>query len=401
MISPDALAWFASAGLRPLWTGLHSRLLRNGRSVGGRLTLTGLDPAQQDALGRLLGRAVAARDTVDVSALEKLLAGAGTGVLEVVETVVGPVPDRRAERSADAARRASLEEFLAAQPLPVPPAACWLDLVRRLPLDEATRVLGQAAATLHLTVGSAARPWARGELAQAVTGGAHGLDDDTLLTRLVLRGLAALLDVEYPADSASRRALWELAGVAPDTVATTVPVYGLRHLDDPWLRHRADEHWETHLTLREVRRLLPFRLAPQTVYVCENPRVLEAVAEAALDVALICTMGNPTTVTQALLAAVSSQPGVRLAYHGDFDWPGVAIAGRVIQRFSASPWCFSAADYQRAVSRGHPLQQLTGRAEATPWDPALAAAMTSAGLAVHEEAVVDDLLTDLSTSTNA
>jgi uncharacterized protein (TIGR02679 family) len=398
MISPDALAWFTSAGLRPLWAGLHARLVRNGRSVGGRLTLTDLDSSQQDALGRLLGRSVSVRDTVDVAALEKLLAGAGTGVLEVVETVVGPVPDRRASRSADAARRASLEEFLAAQPLSVPPAAGWLDLVRRLPPDEARILLGQASTTLNLTVGSAAaaRPWARGELAQTVTGGAHGLDDDTLLTRLVLRGLARLLDVEYPADSASRRALWESAGVTPDTVATTVPIYGLRHLDDPWLRHRADSHWETHLTLREVRRLLPFRLAPQTVYVCENPRVLEAVAEAALDVALICTMGNPTTVTQALLAAVSSQPGVKLAYHGDFDWPGVAIAGRVIQRFGASPWCFSAADYQRAVSRGRPLQHLSGRAEATPWDPALAAAMVSAGLAVHEEAVVDDLLAGLS-----
>jgi hypothetical protein len=38
---------------------------------------------------------------------------------------------------------------------------------------------------------------------------------------------------------------------------------------------------------------------------------------------------------------------------------------------------------------------LTGRAEATLWDPGLNPAMTAANVAVHEEAIVDLLLADM------
>lgn len=38
---------------------------------------------------------------------------------------------------------------------------------------------------------------------------------------------------------------------------------------------------------------------------------------------------------------------------------------------------------------------LTGRAEATPWDTALAAAMASANVAVHEEALAAQLPADM------
>jgi hypothetical protein len=41
---------------------------------------------------------------------------------------------------------------------------------------------------------------------------------------------------------------------------------------------------------------------------------------------------------------------------------------------------------------------LAGRPQPTPWDPALAEAMTHHGLAVYEEAVADPLIADLATS---
>ncbi|GIF26679.1 uncharacterized protein (TIGR02679 family) [Actinoplanes tereljensis] len=212
---------------------------------------------------------------------------------------------------------------------------------------------------------------------------------------LALNGTA-----DYPLGAAERRALWDAAGVAGDTVATTVLTYGLRPVGDDWLRHRADIGAETHLTLREIRRLTPLRFAPQVVYVCENPRVLEAAADAGARAAVICTMGNPTVVTLALLDALVASPQVELAYHGDFDWPGVAIADRVMGRFGASPWRFRAEDYRRAVAlateRGTPGQALAGTVVETGWDPSLAAAMRETGIAIHEEAVIDDLLKDLS-----
>jgi len=86
---------------------------------------------------------------------------------------------------------------------------------------------------------------------------------------VVLRGLALALtgSPDLPAGAADRRALWDAAG---DTVATTVLTCGLRPNDDEWLNHRAEIGAETHLTFREVRRLAPLRLPPQTVYVCET-----------------------------------------------------------------------------------------------------------------------------------
>jgi hypothetical protein len=119
-------------------------------------------------------------------------------------------------------------------------------------------------------------------------------------------------------------------------------------------RDRAEHHVESHVTLRELRELSPMRVAPQTVYVCENPRVLEAAAQACTRVAMVCTLGNPTTVTLSLLEQLASVDGVHLAYHGDFDWPGIAIAGRVMRRIGGSPWRFRAADYGGGTGDAEP-----------------------------------------------
>jgi uncharacterized protein (TIGR02679 family) len=145
--------------------------------------------------------------------------------------------------------------------------------------------------------------------------------------------------------------------------------------------------------------LLPIRLAPQTVSVCENPRVLEAAAQAQVGAAVVCTLGNPAAVTLALIDALAANDGVRLRYHGDFDWPGVAIAGRLMRRTGAAPWRFTAADYEAAVLATRdpdtPPHQLTGAPVATAWDPDLAAAMLREGVAVHEERLTEVLLADL------
>ncbi|WP_435614548.1 TIGR02679 domain-containing protein [Streptomyces coelicoflavus] len=99
----------------------------------------------------------------------------------------------------------------------------------------------------------------RGELATAATGSAYGLDDGTLLCRLVLRGIAPAHDTEFPTDAPARRALWRTASVTPDEVSSTVLTHGLRPPGGTWreavLRERADHHLETHITLRELRTL--------------------------------------------------------------------------------------------------------------------------------------------------
>ncbi len=57
--------------------------------------------------------------------------------------------------------------------------------------------------------------------------------------------------------------------------------------------------------------------------------------------------GGPAVTAFRHLAAAVTQGGGELRYHGDFDWPGVAIAGSVMRRHGARPWRMSAADYNR------------------------------------------------------
>ena len=52
---------------------------------------------------------------------------------------------------------------------------------------------------------------------------------------------------------------------------------------------------------------------------------------------LICAEGQPSTAFHKL-AEIAVASGGELAYHGDFDWPGVAITAKVIDRHGARPW---------------------------------------------------------------
>lgn len=140
-----------------------------------------------------------------------------------------------------------------------------------------------------------------------------------------------------------------------------------------------------HLSLWDVRRTAPALDPSRAVLVCENPSVLEAFAvRYGGAYALVCSSGWPAGVCVELLSAL----GAPLGYHGDLDWRGVEIAGWLVRRVGVRPWRMTAADYLAAPG-GSPLR---GREAQTPWDPGLADAMRERGVAVHEEQVLEELL---------
>jgi uncharacterized protein (TIGR02679 family) len=242
----------------------------------------------------------------------------------------------------------------------------------------------------------------RGELAAEATGSAHGLDDGTWLARVVQRGIALADGTPFPDDAAGRRDLWRSAGVSPDEVSSTVLTYGLRPLAGGWreqaLRDRAAHGAETHLTLRDLRALNPAPAPGTRVHLCENPRVLEAAAAARCTGTLVCTSGSAGTVVLTLLDALAAG-SCRFAYHGDFDWPGLALGNRMISRYDARPWRFGTEDYEHLVARSRsrqvPRLPLAGPPVVAHWDPDLMPAMSALGIALHEEAVLDLLVADL------
>jgi uncharacterized protein (TIGR02679 family) len=92
-------------------------------------------------------------------------------------------------------------------------------------------------------------------------------------------------------------------------------------------------------------------------------------------------------------------------YHGDFDWPGVAITNRLIVGYGVQPWQMSAADYEHAVAHawlpGTAPLPLDGTPVQASWDHELAATMQRCGAAVHEESCLAELLGELATRPGA
>jgi uncharacterized protein (TIGR02679 family) len=411
LLGGDDLAW--------LRVRVRQRL-EQGARVSGVARLADPSPTQRAAADRLMGRrpTFGTHVAVSLDAVDRMLREAEVcdGLASAVAALDGPIRNRRAERLeraavwariVDDARDAAAARWGDDAEWP----RRWIDelvgtgLLRRLAVDadNAAPLLSQAHAVLAaLPAGGVTIAG----LAARVLGDSHGLDDGRPLATLVLKGIQQRSGTAEPGRVPSgdeRRALWASAGVLGDELSSTVLVLGLRcgshgvdgTLTDATSQLHAEAGEPLRLTLSQlVRHPADLRgLRGVTVSVCENPAVVAAAAHrlGAACAPLVCVEGQPSAAGQTLLRQLAGA-GARLAYHGDFDWPGLRIGQLVVDRFDAEPWRFTTADYVAAPG-GPPLQ---GRPATASWDPKLAAAMSSRGAAVHEEQVLDDLLDDLS-----
>ncbi len=381
----------ADPALSRIWTVLRERLEARGRCAEGRVVLTGLSRPERHAVSALVGRPVTKdRLTIDLATLDTWLAersGVG-GLVEVIEAATGaPVVDRPALRAHRTAEREAPLELARTLVADAPWREPWLDGVRRAGLLSRTSDPEQAVRVAAATLARLPSSTSRTELATAVARHAHGLDEGTTAAALVLRALAAWSGEPPPITVAQRRDLWERFGVRVDLVSTTCLTLGLRGAAR--LNTAADAGDPVHLTAWDLRRYTP--TSPGSVLVCENPRVLEAVAERfGGRLPVVCTSGRPALVVLDVLRGLS---GAELRYHGDFDWPGVMIANRLVAEVGVMPWRMGADDYTAALgTSGLPL---AGSSVEPSWDPELGAAMRHHGVAVHEEAVLAELLDGL------
>jgi uncharacterized protein (TIGR02679 family) len=406
-IPPPLREYLLAPSLRTLWRVLRERLERNGHAVRGSLAAM-LDDDGADRLSGLLGRSMRTGTArIRLADLDASLrsSAAGHGLVAVVADLTGaPLRNLPAERDAARAGRqqlwAQLDVLLVKHNLAdqdwVPPWAEWLrrgGLLTRLPTSKATATLSIAVEVLARVLADAYSPIGLAELASEITGDAHGLDEG-IPTALILRALAMALGSAPAASAEERRLLWHRVGVSTDEISGTVITWALRPPGrDLWsamMRERADLGLVTHLTVHELQRASDLTQPGEIIHACENPQVLQRLAAAEVERPVACMSGNPAAAGMVLLKRTV------VRYHGDFDWPGIAIARRIFER-GARPWRFGRDDYVDAVDRlpaGNRLG-LSGRAEATPWDQGLCAAMTAADVAVHEEAIVDLLLADL------
>lgn len=416
-VDPDRVAaLLGDAGLAWL-VDRCARRLRWGRALTGTVTKQHATDDERAAVTRLLGRAprrgaslTVALDDVEAALLR---AGAAPSLAAAVEALRGDVTGQAAATTARQQAWQDVLEQAQAWAADQPWQARWLERLRADGL--LVRLTGgdpDAAADLLATCRRvfAALPAggrSRSVLAADVTGDGHALDDGTALATLVLRGAAELAGRatgpdgggRATADAASRRELWAAVGVTVDPLASQVAVLNLpvatTSATGAALAALAAAGEPAVLTLRQVvGESIAFDVAGTTVSVCENPSVLGAAADrlGTASAPVVCLDGHPSTAAQLLLDQLVAA-GARVRVRADFDWAGLRIAGAALARTGGRPWRLRAADYEAAAPRS--AKALVGTPAATPWDPALAAALRARDVAVEEELMLDELLADL------
>ncbi|TLQ44520.1 TIGR02679 family protein [Streptomyces marianii] len=407
------------------WTRLlaaaRRRLERTGGVLDGDIGLAGPSEAERRTVIGITGRyrpETTKRLAVPLSDLDGYLYGRyGTGLLQTLGRLHGPLRDRPAERAEEEARRDdALKSAHSSRLAGHGWFAAWLDriaadgtltrLVRRgdVPLlDAAVRVLerltgdgDRSARSPNRVPGVMPLP----VLAEWATGDTKALVPGAPLEQLVLRALAHRTGggPEVPRDRGGRRALWESAGAIADDLASQVLVLNIGARGDTvvcdWLRDAAGFGIPFRLTLHQLA-TDPVVPAARTIFVCENPAVLRAAAGELQDTAaaLVCTEGVPSAACHKLLGD-AVRAGARLRWRADFDWAGLRITADAVARHGADPWRMTAADYTAALGEGGSTP-LAGPPAASPWDPGLALAMEASGGTVMEERLLPALLSDI------
>ncbi|NMG63816.1 TIGR02679 family protein [Azoarcus indigens] len=381
--------------------GLRRRLRqRYERAQPETFRLGGLTETERNALAGLLGRKprLANSMTLAVSELDAALrrAGLAASLREALELLDGPIADRATERAALQAQWAALRgrchDARLAALLDLPSGMALVKRLARQPAA-AGQLLDAAQAVLQ-ALPAAGTP--RSRLAAEVLGDAHGLDPGRPVASIVLAALRQTADAtESEAGTEdSVRDRWAEVGVMVNELSRPALFLNL-----PVGEAASPPPGEPgYVSLRTLLRSPPaWQVAGCDIRVCENPNFVAIVADAlGADAApLVCTDGMPGAAQRTLLLQLAAA-GACLHYHGDFDWPGIAIGNWVMRTCGARPWRFSEPDYLAAL-RDIPVngRALGPEGVNADWDEGLAPAMRAHNRAIDEEAVAAILLRDL------
>lgn len=404
----------------PALAALRQRLRRRFELADAEETLSSihlnnLDPVEYSALCQLTGRSsrIARSMTLDIADLNGRLRAAGlaNSLQNALEQLDGPIVAKASLRKMLSAQWSALTSSASAAGGPL--LRAWLQdsamsmpLLKRLGRDP-TRATQLLAAVDRVLCRLPVEGLPRSQLAAETLGDAHALDAGRPVASLVLSAwrlherTRVSLEDEAAAESGGGteerlREVWSRAGVLVNELARPALFLNLPAAPDAprtWLPGEP-----SYLSLRQlVRKPYSWQVDGRNVYVCENPNIVAIVADrlGADSAPLVCTDGMPAAAQRILLNQLITA-GAHLHYHGDYDWPGIAIGNHVIRTWQAAPWRFGCRYYLEAVmvAPTRPRDLDICGVEAL-WDKELRSAMDTQGLAIPEEAVVSILLDDL------
>ncbi|MGC4755642.1 TIGR02679 family protein [Micromonospora trifolii] len=418
MIQPPTQAQLLEAFPIKRWAWLRvdvrAELERRPAAATVSIDTSALDPDAAKSLQWLLQRTppLPARMPVKLTQLDRALLERtdwGLPTKPLLEALDGPLDDRAARRKqlrnaadelwASAAQHPrvtaspELQRWVAAE---ISLGALPAEISKRQPLlaDALTVLDALPADGISVT-----------RLAANILGSAHALDKGPL-ANLVLRALS-LQYGQDPIASAYTRTLWRLAGLRPDDLSSRVLLAGFKATGttsfETVLRAHARCGEPAVITLRQVDNFISEQpaplLPPETrVWVCENVAVVaEATNALGRDCPpLICVEGWPSHAATLLLQHLLNH-GADIAYHGDFDWEGLAIADQVMQ-MGVHPWRMDRDSYLAAATRATRRSALN-RPDFPfyeySWAPGLVDTMIQQAMRVEEEHVMEDLIADL------
>ncbi len=393
--------------------------IERGEGLLGAVTLRAPTDAHRAAVARMFGRATSTGQTlaVDLGELDALLCHAAicNGIAEAVPILVGVVVNRRDARDSIEARWVRVFDGAGRIVVGRPAFEHWLaelratGILRRIANGDPSRAWTLVEQAIMLAERLPANGVSLAELAAAVTGDSHALDAGAPLGTIAIRLAWTIAQMGGARgigaggggsrDEVAARDVWATVGVLCDELSAPVLMLNLAASLSTHSGRAMSVHAEAgepyRLSVRQLLRDPPdFRaLDGASIYVCENPSVVSAAANrlGVESAPLVCVEGQPRTAAKLLVSRLATV-GARLMYHGDFDWGGVRIGNVVIGEFGARPWRFSAVDYE-LTSGG---RKLKGQPVEARWDCSLSSVMAAAGRAVHEEQLMDDLLSDLS-----
>jgi uncharacterized protein (TIGR02679 family) len=376
------------------------------------ITLSAPNLDERKAIANLLGRPVSRGRSIRlaIADLEQIILQGelAPSLRAVVELLRGPLRDLSGEKATLERKWQKVFENVAEEAAQLG-ADEWLDRLRK---DGVLKRLSNskpklAATLLHQTLAVLRQLPGRGQtlstLAANTLGDAHGLDTGRPVATLVKRAIEQSTFLSREGDQhESDRELWAGVGILiGGAITSTVLVLNLPVGEGSGsfsaktinlAKHHGEPLW---LTLRQlVRETPPWRVEKRTIRICENPAIIAEAADrlGIHSPPLVCTCGQPGAAVNHLLRQLHNT-GAKLAYHGDYDWPGITIANGIMRRFDAHPWLFDEYAYRKVVSKG--TMALKGSPVTAEWDPALSQAMIEKRTSIPEELILEELLKTL------
>ena len=401
---PAGLAeWVAKSGPSALLNAVRLRVERSQRTESGTLPALELSANQRREIGLMLGVQWELSDKpVNLQALARALAEHGLSVRELVEAVNGgPIEEKRERRERDTARAAAertrvIESLLAAG-IDQSEIDTWL-------ADPGLPRAGSGV--LAPLAADAARVWGHlphqgshvrlARLAADVLHNSHALDADETLGRAIARLAAVVQGLERPQRGGPTwRQAWASVGVQCDGVSSRVltlnlPLTGTAPAARLCGALRGEPTW---LTLRSLAGDWIAR-AGVTVFVCENPTIVEAAADAFGPECppLVCTDGIASGAAMDLIAGLAGS-GCSIKVRADVDPAGFTVVEQVLAMApDAQPWRFDAHVYAAAHGLSVPEQVPRGTEDSIEQ---LRDTYRVHQLPLHEERILDDILLDL------